>query len=79
MRRLRRKHQQIELKELSNLVRQTKELAQVQKQVMMDNLRIAENDADNSNYEESRARVEAVRNAIHSKNGGAGSMANDSS
>ena len=64
-RRLRRKHQEIELKELSQIVRQTKQLAKAQKEVMIEHLRGAEDDANNSNYDHSQQKIEAVRNAMH--------------
>ena len=64
VRRLRRKHSEVELKELSQIVKQTKQLAEVQKTIMIDQLRGAENDANNSNYEDSRAKIDLVRSVV---------------
>ena len=46
------------------MVQQTKMLARAQKEAMMLQLRDADEDANNSSYEKSRAKIEAVRSVI---------------
>ena len=48
-------------------MRQTKQLAKAQKEVMIEHLRGAEDDANNSNYGDSRQKIEAVRTAMHKR------------
>jgi len=64
-RRLRRKQTEIELKEMKEIVKQTKQLAHVQRDFMMEQLRRAQLDVNNSNYEDSKAKIDAVKSVMH--------------
>ena len=50
---------------MKEIVRQTKQLAHVQRDFMLEQLRRAQLDVNNSNYEDSRAKIGAVRSVIY--------------